>query len=141
MGKFSNYTSGIPVQSDAKHSVISECGHEEINVSTIVTEGGQGSVVERDLTHPASITMSKGFGGRVSAPEAGTLGQDELEFRSCPTSDQRSDESQCVLVEVSLTKSKEKQKIRIVMKSDPALAEFSGLRVCGCICLIKTSLT
>ena len=39
----------LPVESDAKHSVISEGSHEQVDVPAVVAERRERAVVERDL--------------------------------------------------------------------------------------------
>ncbi len=46
--------------------------------------------------------MTERFRRRVSAPESGALGENEFEFRRGASGDERSDQSQRVLVEVGL---------------------------------------
>ena len=92
----------VPVESDAKHSVVSERGHEEVDVAAVVAERGQRSVVERDLTDPTPVAVAERLGRRVAAAEAGALGEDEFEFRRRAAGDERPDQGQRVLVEVGL---------------------------------------
>ena len=54
------------------------------------------------FTLPAPVSIPEGLRGAVSSPEPGPLGQDELQLRGGPARDEGPDESQRVLVEVSL---------------------------------------
>ena len=54
------------------------------------------------FTLPATISVLEGLGSAVAAPQPGPLGQDELQLRRGSARDEGADQSQRVLVEVSL---------------------------------------
>ena len=54
------------------------------------------------FTLPAPVSIPEGLLGAVAAPQSGPLGQDELQLRGGSARDEGADESQRVLVEVSL---------------------------------------
>ena len=91
-----------PVETNTEHAVIPQGRHEQVLVLPALTEDGEGAVRQGDLAHPAPVPVSQGLRGAVSAPEPGPLGQDELQLRGGSARDEGADQSQRVLVEVSL---------------------------------------
>ena len=92
----------LPVETNTEHSVVPQSRHEQVLVLPAFTEDGEGTVRQRDLAHPAPVPVSQGLRGAVSSPQPGPLGQDELQLRRGSARDEGADESERVLVEVSL---------------------------------------
>ena len=62
----------------------------------------KGGFISSKLSVPASISVPQSFRSAVAAPEPRPLGQDELQLRGGSARDEGADESERVLVEVSL---------------------------------------
>ena len=92
----------VPVETNAEHSVVPESRHEQVLVLPALTKDRERPVRQRDLAHPAAVPVSQGVRRAVAAPQPGPLGQDELQLRGGSARDEGADQSQRVLVEVSL---------------------------------------
>ena len=92
----------LPVQTNTEHSIVPQSRHEQILVLPAFTKHREGPVRQRDLPHPAPVPVGQGLRGAVPAPEPRPLGQDELQLRGGSARDEGADESERVLVEVSL---------------------------------------
>ena len=92
----------LPVETNTEHSVVPESRHEQVLVLPALPEDRERAVRQRDLADPAAVPVSQGVRRAVAAPQSGPLGQDELQLRCCSARDEGADQSQRVLVEVSL---------------------------------------
>ena len=108
----------LPVESNTKHPVVPESRDEQLDIFSSLSILGQGSLSQRyrpnsirpeyssqsqiHFTLPAPISVLEGLGSAVAAPQPGPLGQDELQLRGGSARDEGADQSQRVLVEVSL---------------------------------------
>ena len=110
----------LPVESDTKHPVVSESRDEQFDIFGAFSILGQGSLSQRYRPHsmrqenlhlnlgfpseysPAPVSISEGLRRAVAAPQPRPLGQDELQLRRGSARYQGPDQSQRVLVEISL---------------------------------------
>jgi hypothetical protein len=55
----------IPVEADAEHSIVSERCDEEVNVLPTLAEGGQRTLVQRDLPNPVGTEQNNSIAIRT----------------------------------------------------------------------------
>ena len=111
----------VPVESNTKHPVVPESRDEQFDIFSSLSILGQGSLSQRYRPNsgnqenfvsisvtlissrlPAPVSIPEGLRRAVSPPEPRPLGQDQLQLGRCSARDEGADQSQCVLVEVSL---------------------------------------